>query len=164
MIDFSFHLSSINRLIFQRHAEFRSYNPYFRSLEAILRLQSSEKSLLIQSITSRRTLKNDRPDRRGKAIMAHPRADWHREDIKAAIRRSGITLAALSSEHGFTVSSCSWCLMRPWPRMQAIIAQRLGVAPQTIWPSRYDAAGAPLPSSEIIARRVDASSQKRKAA
>lgn len=70
--------------------------------------------------------------------------DWHREDIKAAIRKTGVTLEALALAHKLSRSAVRQTLLRPWPRVQAIVAQHLGVAPQEIWPSRYDAFGAPL--------------------
>ena len=70
--------------------------------------------------------------------------DWHREDIKAAIRKTGMTLGALSLTHKLSRRAVSVTLQKPWPRVQAIVAKHIGVAPQVIWPSRYDASGAPL--------------------
>jgi Ner family transcriptional regulator len=70
--------------------------------------------------------------------------DWHSEDIKAAIRKTGVTLTALSVAAGFSPSAVRTCLLIPIPRVQAAIARHLGKRPQDIWPSRYDAAGRPL--------------------
>lgn len=70
--------------------------------------------------------------------------DWHREDIKAAIRKSGITMQALSRRAGLSVNALALAMIQPWPRAQAVIADRIGVAPHIIWPSRYDKAGRPL--------------------
>jgi Ner family transcriptional regulator len=95
--------------------------------------------------------------------MAQPHRDWHPEDIKSAIRKTGITLGALGRLHGLPSSACSFTLIRPWTRVQEIIAARIGRKPQDIWPSRYDAAGNPLPRREINAPHVSAPSQKRKA-
>ena len=97
-------------------------------------------------------------------IMARSSRDWHPEDIKAAIRKSGITLNGLSLESGLTASAVRFTLIRPWPRVQAIIAARLGKLPQDIWPSRYDGAGNPLPRRDVIAAATPVPSQKRKAA
>ena len=80
------------------------------------------------------------------------------------VRRSGITLMALAAEHGLAKQACSTTLMRPWPRVQAIIAKRIGVKPEKIWPSRYDDNGMPLSYREITAPHVVVPSQKRKAA
>ena len=70
--------------------------------------------------------------------------DWHPEDIKAAIRKTGVTLAALSRQHGLCPNAARRTLACPWPRVQAIIAQHLKTKPQLIWPSRYDRRGRPL--------------------
>jgi Ner family transcriptional regulator len=69
--------------------------------------------------------------------------DWHSEDIKAAIRKTGVTLTALAVAAGFSNSAVRVCLLRPIPRVQDVIAQHLRLRPQDIWPSRYDAAGKP---------------------
>ncbi|MBR0681955.1 transcriptional regulator [Roseomonas eburnea] len=70
--------------------------------------------------------------------------DWHPEDIKAAVRKSGTTMSALSRAAGLSVGAAKRALDVPWPRAEAIIAARLGVEPQDIWPSRYDRNGLPL--------------------
>lgn len=69
--------------------------------------------------------------------------DWHKEEIKAAIRMSGLTLSALSLMHGYRESAVKKALARPWPAVERIIADHLSVKPQEIWPSRYDANGHP---------------------
>ena len=71
-------------------------------------------------------------------------SDWHPEDIKAAVRKTGITLADLSETAGFESSAARQALRVPMPRLEALIANRLGLQPKDIWPSRYDATGAPL--------------------
>lgn len=70
--------------------------------------------------------------------------DWHPEDIKAALRKSGVTLTDLAKRHGFARTAVSVVAHRAWPRMQQIIARQLRLHPMVIWPSRYDAAGRPL--------------------
>lgn len=70
-------------------------------------------------------------------------ADWHPEDIKAAIRKRGMTLHALSRQAGCEASAARKALLRPSPRLQAVIGRLLGVHPMVIWPSRYDETGAP---------------------
>lgn len=77
------------------------------------------------------------------ARQPHKRAsaapqDWHPEDIKAAVRKTGVSLSQLSVEAGYARSSLRMVLTRPWPAGQAIIAARLREPPQKIWPSRYD--------------------------
>jgi len=70
--------------------------------------------------------------------------DWHPEDIKAAIRKTGTTMSAISRAAGLSDGAAKRALDIPWPRAEAIIAARLDLRPQDIWPSRYDAAGQPL--------------------
>lgn len=70
--------------------------------------------------------------------------DWHREQIKAAVRMTGTTLSALARKSGYEPSSFSWALRRPWPAIERIIATHLGRQPKDIWPTRYDRRGAPL--------------------
>lgn len=69
--------------------------------------------------------------------------DWHRADIMAALRKAGWTMRALSHAHHLHGSTCERALRRPYPRAERIIADALGVAPSTIWPSRYNPDGSP---------------------
>lgn len=75
--------------------------------------------------------------------MPAPPADWHPEEIKARLRMRGTTLAALSLAHGLHAATVSAVLRRPAARVQAIIADALGIDPRRIWPSRYLADGSP---------------------
>jgi Ner family transcriptional regulator len=70
--------------------------------------------------------------------------DWHAEDVKAAVRKTGTTLTALALANGLSESAVRLVLIRPWPKVQAIVARHIGLRPQDIWPSRYDALGRPL--------------------
>jgi len=80
--------------------------------------------------------------------------DWHPEDVKAAVRKTGITLSALAENAGFEGSAARQALKRPWPKAEAVIARRLKLHPKDIWPSRYSPDGTP--------RRVRASAGERK--
>lgn len=64
--------------------------------------------------------------------------DWHRADIIAGVRKAGWTLASLSRHHGYSKPTLRITLDRKWPKGQQLIADAIGVAPQTIWPSRYE--------------------------
>lgn len=79
--------------------------------------------------------------------------DWHPEDVKAAVRKTGSSLTALALANGLSESALRRALLTPWPRAQAIIAKHLGRKPQAIWPSRYDARGVPLSGISTIGRR-----------
>ena len=82
--------------------------------------------------------------------MARLPTDWHPEDVKAAIRKTGITLTALALAHGLSESAVRQALRRRQPRAQGVIARHLGLPPRAIWPSRYDAQGRPLSGPRSI--------------
>lgn len=66
------------------------------------------------------------------------RKDWHRAQILCALRMKGWTIASLSRHHNYA-SRCTLghALQRPWPKGERLIADAIGVQPETIWPSRY---------------------------
>ena len=70
--------------------------------------------------------------------------DWHPEDVRAAIRKSGVSLPALAARCGCSAAAVQGALYRRLPRVQALIATHLGISPQQIWPSRYDEDGKPI--------------------
>jgi Ner family transcriptional regulator len=64
--------------------------------------------------------------------------DWHKEDIKAAVRKQGTTLKGLALANGYrSADACAQALQHPYPKMERLIANFIGVPPETIWPSRY---------------------------
>lgn len=63
--------------------------------------------------------------------------DMHPEDVKAALRKRGTSLAELARAHGVTISIPASALRRSLPKWEGIIAAALGMDPATIWPSRY---------------------------
>jgi Ner family transcriptional regulator len=71
-------------------------------------------------------------------------ADWHPADVLAALKKRGQSLAGLSVAHGYHPTAAGKALKRPWPALEAIIAEALGLAPPQIWPSRYNASGQPI--------------------
>jgi Ner family transcriptional regulator len=72
-------------------------------------------------------------------------ADWHPADVLAALKKRGQSLAGLSVANGYHPTAAGKALKQPWPAMEQLLAAALGIAPQTIWPSRYDREGRPLP-------------------
>ena len=71
--------------------------------------------------------------------------DWHPEDVRAAIKKSGLSLAQLADKIGYSKAAVGKVLWQPWPRVEALVAAHLGKRVTDIWPSRYDADGNPLP-------------------
>jgi Ner family transcriptional regulator len=68
-------------------------------------------------------------------------ADWHPEDVKAAVRKKGSTLAAIGRHHGMSRQAIALTLVRPSQQGEDAIARFLGVKAQVIWPSRYNRDG-----------------------
>lgn len=69
--------------------------------------------------------------------------DWHPVDVVAAIRKTGTSLQRISREHNLCNAAVGQALYRPYPKSERIIAEHLGIAPQVIWPSRYNPDGTP---------------------
>lgn len=68
-------------------------------------------------------------------------ADWDPEDIKAAVRKRGVTLAGLARAAGLDGAALRLALVLPRKAAERAIADFLGVHPQVIWPSRYNKDG-----------------------
>lgn len=65
----------------------------------------------------------------------------HREDIKAAIRKRGSTLAIISTAAGLHRRSGSMALVVPMPTANRAIAEFLGLSLHELWPQWYDQNG-----------------------
>jgi len=63
--------------------------------------------------------------------------DWHRADIKAALEKKGLSLTSLAISRGLKPGTLSNVFRVNYPKAQGIIAEAIGVSPETIWPSRY---------------------------
>ncbi|MFH2504007.1 helix-turn-helix domain-containing protein [Klebsiella indica] len=63
--------------------------------------------------------------------------DWHPETIKAEIHKLGLSFRVLSVQAGYRPDSLKSVLRTPCRPYQQIVADALGVTPETIWPSRY---------------------------
>ena len=75
-------------------------------------------------------------------------ADWHPADVLAALKKRGHSLAGLSVANGYHPTAAGKALKQPWPAMERLLADALGVAPQEICPSRYDSEGIPQRRAE----------------
>ena len=70
-------------------------------------------------------------------LHGHPRGDWHKADIKAALEKSGWTLRNLAALHGITHRALSEAFKKRYPASERRIADAIGIHPMVIWPSRY---------------------------
>lgn len=63
--------------------------------------------------------------------------DWHVADIRAALEKCGTNYEKLAKENGIAGSTLRNALRFKYPKAERIIADRIGVTPSEIWPSRY---------------------------
>ena len=73
----------------------------------------------------------------GNTLVSKRKSDWHPEEIKAAVRMSGVTLTALAKREGLSESACRSALIRRTGRADVVIAEQIGKSLSEIWPSRY---------------------------
>lgn len=79
----------------------------------------------------------------GTSLAKEKPQDWHSADIKAALEKVGCTLRQLSLTHNYAGGIVQKALTQAYPACETIIANAIGVTPQTIWPSRYNLDGTP---------------------
>ncbi len=65
----------------------------------------------------------------------------HPEDIKAAVRKTGITLTGLALANGLSESACRVAIIFKCKSGEKAIARHLKKNPYEIWPNRYDEKG-----------------------
>lgn len=92
-------------------------------------------------------------------------SDWHNADIKAALEKAGWSLARLSIHCGYSRSAMKAALANPYPAAEKFIADAIGLQPQEIWPSRYNADGTSIrppgrPIREVSLLKDTSSSQR----
>lgn len=64
--------------------------------------------------------------------------DWHPEDIKAALRKKGLTLKEIAESEKVSPSYLTHVIYGVRSkRIQKILADLLEKDPESIWPSRY---------------------------
>lgn len=68
---------------------------------------------------------------------------WHHEDIKAAVRKRGVTLKQLSLDAGLCESAVRVAFKKPVYRAEQAVAAFLDVPVQELWPDRYEPDGTP---------------------
>jgi Ner family transcriptional regulator len=63
--------------------------------------------------------------------------DWHPADVLAALKKRGVSLRQLAFRHEY--KHIDRVLRSPWLAAEKLVADALGVKPDVIWPSRYQA-------------------------
>lgn len=69
------------------------------------------------------------------------RKGWHKEDIKAEIRKRGKTMNDLARDCGLPNSTVRNALARPVMSGEQAISAFLGVPPHELWPDRWTPEG-----------------------
>lgn len=69
------------------------------------------------------------------------KSGWHKEDIKAAIRKRGTTMNALARQCDLPPSTVRNALVRPVFSGELAIARFLDVPAHELWPDRWTADG-----------------------
>lgn len=95
------------------------------------------------------------------------KSDWPSHYIVYRLREKGMTLRRLSRLNKFSPSAASLAIQLPWPKLEQLIATAIGVAPNEIWPSRYNDDGTPrtgLHSAKHNSAGMRVNVQTRKAA
>lgn len=80
---------------------------------------------------------------------------WHREDIKAALRKRYGSLSALAKSWGFNRLAISHALQTPKDRkrMAKRVAAALDVSPHELWPSIFEPESRPVVADRNRNRR-----------
>lgn len=85
---------------------------------------------------------------------------WHREDIKAALRKQHGSLERLSTRWGYHKSAVGIAISGSayFPTVELRIAEELKLSPHTLWPDRWTPEGVPLSRAErnLSRPRLDA--------
>lgn len=68
---------------------------------------------------------------------------WTITDIKSALESEGWSCRQLSFSRGYTSNAVQTALHRPYPAIERIIADVIGVSASEIWPERYGDDGKP---------------------
>jgi len=79
--------------------------------------------------------------------------DWSPNYIKYRLAEAGMSLSRLSRINRYAATSAAQVFHMPWPAMQKLIAEAIGVTPQTIWPSRYNEDGTPK-ARDVVLRLI----------
>lgn len=73
--------------------------------------------------------------------------NWHPEDVKAAVRKTGTTLSELARRKGVSTSVVHKALKQPRPTGNRVIAAFLGRSVHEMWPDWFDRDGNRLRST-----------------
>ena len=67
--------------------------------------------------------------------------NWTKQRILFELRERGVTASELAARAGISRHTIYGGLQRPYPKVNDIVAEALGIQRQVIWPQFYDADG-----------------------
>lgn len=88
----------------------------------------------------------------------------HAEDVKAKVRKTGISLAELARKNDLSDSATRKALYRPVPSGNRVIAKHLETTVNELWPEWFDAAGNRITSSQETSTAARARDSQKRAA
>lgn len=87
--------------------------------------------------------------------------NMHAEDVKAKVRKTGVSLAKLARNNKLSDSAVRKALYEPIPRGNAVIAKHLNTSLHEIWPEWFDGTGNRISGPKTTRNSRPAASQKR---
>lgn len=63
--------------------------------------------------------------------------DWESDAILTALKKRGVSIKEIEEKMGVRKNCARNVFYRPYPKVEEIIAEAIGVEPHVIWPSRY---------------------------
>lgn len=95
-----------------------------------------------------------------------PAMDW--PSIVAELHRQGMTLTALAERNGLPAGACRKVPSQTHYKAQQVIAEFLGVKPETLWPERYPKGKPRILDTKkfppVASQKADVNADKRAAA
>ena len=87
---------------------------------------------------------------------SRPRVEegWHQQDILAAIRKRGETVASLNRLHGYKPGVLRTVFYKRFPKGQRIVADFIGVPVEELWPAWFGPGGTLKPTQGGTQRRA----------
>ena len=97
-------------------------------------------------------------DNTTKQILRDPknRRDW----IIYQVRLQGRSLAQVASDAGVSRQCLYQVFNRPYPRMEKVLSDALGIEPKVLWPERYHATGLPVRGTGLRRSTTDCQGNK----
>lgn len=71
------------------------------------------------------------------SFFVTPGQDWSKKAINLALEQKGTNLANVAKELGVTEGTVRNAFYRNTPAYEEAIAQKIGLPPEVIWPSRF---------------------------